>query len=185
MKKLFNFWGLMGLAFALSLGSTLRAAAQDDDKPAGEKGHPAGSWEEKGGWERGPLGMMKKKLDLTDDQASKMKELFKKQREENEPLREQTKIDMDTLRLKVDSKASDSEIKKVLEALSADQKKMEEDRGKMKEELSAILTPTQKAKMLLDMEWGGGERMRGMRMRRMGGREGDHSENGKPPAQDM
>ena len=185
MKKISGFWGVPALALVLLFGTTLGAMAQDDDKPAGAKDHSAGSWGDKGGGGMGPMGRMKKKLGLTDDQASKIKELFKTQREENEPLREQTKIDMDTLRLKVDSKASDSEIKKVLEALSADQKKIQAGRGKMKEQLSAILTPSQRAKMLLEMERRGGEGMRGMMWRRMGGMKDRDSDGEKPPAQDM
>ena len=94
---------------------------------------------------------LKEKLGLSDDQVSKLKDLFKSQGETMKPLRDQMKIDMDTLQQKVDTKASDGDVKKLLDKLEADQKEMQAGREKMKDQLRAILTPTQQAKMVLGM----------------------------------
>jgi len=179
MKKLLMLGGALGLALVLVLGTALKAAAQEGDKQEGDRNHSEKSWGDRAGFGMGPMGRMKEKLGLTDDQAAKVKELFKRLGEETKPLREQAKIDMDTLRLKVDSKAPDSEIKKILEALTLDRKKMEEGRKKLQDQLALILTPTQRAKMIMRLEERGGKMMKGMGGRRMGGGGGPEGEKAK------
>lgn len=155
MRKFMWFGGLMA---ALFLGFGLVAHAEDQGmgdgggKPGmddhgdwGGKGHMADRW--------------KKKLGLNDSQVTQLKDAFKKQQEEVKPLRDQVKIDVDTLQQKIDTKASDSEVQKQLDALSADRVKMEAKRKKFEEQLKTILTPTQQAKFVLGMK------RRGMMMR--------------------
>ncbi len=145
MKK-WTVWG--SLLVALTFGFALSAHADDDPGgPGGEKpaamdgnGGPDGM---QGGMMGGHFDKMKEKLGLSDSQASQLKDLFKKQGEDMKPLRDQMKIDMDTLQQKVDAKASDGDVKKVLDALSADRKGMDAARQKMEDSVREILSPTQ------------------------------------------
>ena len=163
MKKFLDLLGLSALSAFLIFG-TLQwvhaddPATSDNDNPAKmDKGH---GWD-KGGWGGDRSGKWKEKFGLTDAQAERLKALFKKQREESQTLRDQIKIDMDTLKLKVDSKASDAEIKTILDNLQAEKKKMEAKQDSFTEQAKTILTPTQQAKFLLQMK-GHGMRGRGM-----------------------
>ena len=151
---------LAGLLAATLVGAAVGVYADDEKAPAGHDNSPAmgqgmdGGMMPEGGW----IDKAKKKLGLTDDQASKLKDLFKSQMESNKPLRDQMKIDMDTLQQKIDTKASDADIKKLLDKLDAEQKEMQTSHEKMKDQLRSILSPTQQAKLVLVM------RKRGMGM---------------------
>ncbi len=61
----------------------------------------------------GFMGGLKDKLDLSDDQVSKLKDLLKGQQETMRPLRDQVRVDMDTLQQKVDAKAPDGDLKRL------------------------------------------------------------------------
>ena len=102
---------------------------------------------------------MKEKLGLTDEQAAKMRDVWKSQQETMKSLRDQERVDMALLRQKVDAKASDSEMKAALDKLSADRKAIQEAQESMTKKMRSILTPTQQAKMLL----GTARRMEGMK----------------------
>jgi Spy/CpxP family protein refolding chaperone len=178
MKK----WTVLGsLLAALTFGLALAVQADDDqaapggDKPAAmdDNGGPDGM---QGGMMGGHFDRMKEKLGLSDSQASKLKDLFKKQMGEMKPLRDQMKIDMDTLQQKVDTKASDADVKKVLDALSTDRKSMEAGRQKMEDSVREILDPTQQAKLVLSMK------DRGRRM--MGKWKGKWHHDGKGDGKD-
>lgn len=156
MKK--KIW-LAGLMAATLAGAVFTAYADDDqastggaDKPGMGRGMDDGMG---GGMMGGHLDRLKEKLSLTDDQVSKLKDLFKGQMEANKPLRDQMKIDIDTLQQKVDMKASDGDIKKLLDKLDTEHKQMTDSREKMKDQLRSILTPTQQAKMVLGMHMRG------------------------------
>jgi Spy/CpxP family protein refolding chaperone len=139
---------LVGTAFTL-YADDAQAPAGGDDKPGMGQGTDPGP---DGGMMGGDhMDKMKEKLGLSDDQAAKLKDLFKSQMEANKPLRDQMKIDMDTLQQKVDMKASDGDIKKLLDKLDSENKEMQASRDKMKDQLRSILTPTQQAKMVLGM----------------------------------
>jgi Spy/CpxP family protein refolding chaperone len=186
MKR--KMW-LVGFMAAALVGAVWTAYA-DDDKPAADDngkmsmddngGGPGGM---QGGMMGGHFDWMKKKLGLSDSQETKLKDLFKKQMEEGKPLRDQLKIDMDTLQQKVDTKASNDEVKKVLDALSADRKGMEASRQKMEDAVREILDPTQQAKFVLSMK----DRGRGMMGKWKGkwhhdGKDGD--KKGSPSGDD-
>jgi len=94
---------------------------------------------------------LKKKLDLTDEQAAKLKEAWKGQREAVKPLRERMKKELEQLKTQVDKKASDSEIQATLDQLKASREEMRAQMKKTLESTEAILTPTQRAKMALTM----------------------------------
>ncbi len=149
------------LSTVLLMGSAVLVYADEDMAPTGD-----GTAMEQGD---GPHEMgdgrfgkrMKEKLGLTEDQATKLKDLMKSQMEKNKPLMDQVKIDMDVLQQKVDTKASDTDVKSALDKLSADRKTMESARETSMEKAKAILNPTQQAKFILSMRgmrkgWGQG-----------------------------
>ncbi len=155
MKKFSRLFLVGGLATAMFLGYGL-AKAQDQNPPADDQGsdHPAMQGGDHGDWGKDRIENLKDKLGLTDDQAAKLKEAFKKQMEANKPLRDQEKIDIDTLQQKVDAKASDSDIKDALDKLSADRKSMQSAQDNSMEKIRGILTPIQQAKWVLTMRRG-------------------------------
>jgi Spy/CpxP family protein refolding chaperone len=166
MKKLTRLFLNTALVSTLFLGYNL-VRAQDQTAPADNTG--GDKMEMKGGpGEDGEKRMdrLKEKLGLTDTQAKKLKAAMKKEREANKPLLDQAKIDMDTLQQKVDSKASDDEIKALLDKLMADHKAINEAQENGKEKFRTILTPMQQAKWVLMMKDGMG---RG----KWGGKKGD------------
>jgi Spy/CpxP family protein refolding chaperone len=168
MKKFLGLLGLSALSAFLIFG-TLQWVHADDQAQSDNDGQAKmdkGQGWDKGGWGGDRSGMWKEKFGLTDAQAEKLQDLFKKQREESQTLRDQIKVDMDTLKLKVDSKASDAEIKTILDNLQAEKKKMEAKQDSFTEQAKTILTPTQQAKFLLQMKG------HGMRGRDMWGQKG-------------
>jgi Spy/CpxP family protein refolding chaperone len=172
MKKLTGFL----LAGSLALGFPLLALAQDQDTAPTDSAaasqadqNPSlkggGGQARHGGWKGQDA--FKQKYALTDDQSAKLKDLFKTHREEAKPLQEKMKVEIDTLRLDVDSNASESQLKTALDKLSADKKLMRDSQEQFQAKLQAILTPKQQAQMLLAMgAHKGGWGRRGMGMGR-------------------
>jgi|GEM_PF-1664140 len=162
--------------FASSAKADEGAPAGNDDKPG--MGQNTGDEHEgmDGGAMGGRLDKMKEKLSLTDSQVSQLKTLFKKQMENNKPLRDQERIDMDTLQQEVDANASDADIKKLLDKLDGERKTLQSSREKMTDQLRTILTPSQQAKMVLGMRQKG----MGMMGKWMRKHKGMHDTNGDP-----
>ncbi|HUO56858.1 MAG TPA: hypothetical protein VMV05_01660 [bacterium] len=145
MKKLLS--GTLILAIALTGWAGLAAAATTD-KPA-DKGNPPSG---KPMARKAPPSLpaqLKAKLGLTDEQLSKINQILHKNGEDERLQMDQMKLDMDTLVQKLNDKASDSEIGKTLDAISADQKKMDDLREGKTDSLRSIMTPTQMAKFML------------------------------------
>jgi Spy/CpxP family protein refolding chaperone len=152
----FSRFVLVGsLATTMFLGNGI-ARAQDQNPPAEDQGgdHPMMQGGDHGDWGKNRIEHMKEKLGLTDDQATQLKEAFKKHEEANRPLRDQEKIDVDTLQQKVDIKASDSDIKDLLDKLENDHKQMQQVQDNFMDKIRTILNPTQQAKWLLWMRRG-------------------------------
>ncbi len=141
---------LVGLMAAALMVPALTALAQDNPAPGGQPGGQQGGMN---------LERMKEKLGLSDDQVSKLKDLLKAQMEAGQTFRDQLKADIDVLQQKVDSKASDGDLKKALDTLVADRKAMEANRQKTEDMFREILTPLQQAKMVLGMQSIGARRM--------------------------
>jgi Spy/CpxP family protein refolding chaperone len=137
MKKLRIAMTAIGLAAIISAAPGLRA--DDADKGGEHKG-----W---GGHEE----MMKKELGLSDDQEAKMKALDKAGAEAMKPLMDKAKLDVDSLRVLVDKKASDDQLKAAVDGLKADKKAMDDERQKQMDDKAAILTPLQVAKAAIAM----------------------------------
>jgi Spy/CpxP family protein refolding chaperone len=98
-----------------------------------------------------PGDFMKKRFGLSDDQAAKLKEAFKAQRETAKPLIDKLRLAQDQLRERVDSKASDKEVQAALDAVSSARATVRAQREKFQSSLASILTPTQRARMELAM----------------------------------
>lgn len=154
MKKFSRLFLVGSLATALFLGYGF-AKAENQNQPADNQGgDPAMQEGNHGDLDNGRIERLKDKLGLTDDQAIQLKEAFKKQAEANKPLRDQEKIDIDTLQQKVDQKDSDSDIKTLLDKLEKDHKQMQEVQQNSMDKIRTILNPTQQAKWVLAMRRG-------------------------------
>lgn len=103
---------------------------------------------------------VKRRLQLTDDQAAKLKDAMKSHHDAMKPLWGKLKGDMKKLHDQVEAKASDSDVQASLDALKADHKAVADEEGKFQDSLS-FLTPTQRAKLLF-----GAMHMRRERMER-------------------
>jgi Spy/CpxP family protein refolding chaperone len=108
-----------------------------------ERGH--GMMEEDGS------AKMNKGLGLTDEQASKMKEARKANREAIRAIHEKAVEHADKLKDLLEKKASDSELSAAIGALKQDKKAMQDQEEKHLATVQAILNPTQQAKMALWM----------------------------------
>jgi len=186
MRRTIWLAGLMAATLAGVTVAARTAYADDSQAPSGDNGKPSMGQGTDPGPDGGMMGgdqmdKMKEKLGLTDDQVSKLKNLFKSQMEANKPLRDQMKIDMDTLQQKVDMKASDGDIQKLLDKLDGEQKEMQASREKMKDQWKAILTPTQQAKMVLGMQKRGMGMMKKMWNQRHGKGNAPGNGGGNPP----
>jgi Spy/CpxP family protein refolding chaperone len=111
----------------------------------------------------------KKALGLSDEQAKKVEELDKADHEKGKLLRDRVEADMANLKVLVDGKASDGELKAALENLKKDHMAAQDARMKHMEDMQAILTPTQQAKAVIMMS----ERMRWGRHKGHGMMKGD------------
>jgi len=119
------------------------------------------------------LEKMKKKLGLTDEQAAKLKEVWKEKRESVKPARERLKKALEQLRAQVDKKASEADIQASLDEVRASRKELQARREKAMERMDAILTPTQRAKLLLHAMKKRRHMFGWMRRKREGGSGGD------------
>jgi Spy/CpxP family protein refolding chaperone len=132
---------------------TLRA---DDTAPTGDKG---------GKMHDRMMNHMKEALGLSDDQVSKLKDENKANREASKPLREKMTLDKDNLKLLVDKKASDDDLKAAIASLKEDRKAMQALNQKHMDAMQEILTPMQQAKAIFMMHghrghgWGHGAGM--------------------------
>jgi Spy/CpxP family protein refolding chaperone len=97
----------------------------------------------------GKKGEWKQKLGLTDDQVKKLDESRASEKTEMKPLREKKTALMAKLEEQIKNKAADADIKATLDEMAAAHKAMEASEEKFEDSRSAILTPTQQAKMMV------------------------------------
>jgi Spy/CpxP family protein refolding chaperone len=105
-------------------------------------------------------GMMKD-MGMTDAQAEKFKAARKANMEAMKPLMEKQKLDVDSLKVLVDKKASDNELKAAIASVKADHQAIDDQRKKQHETMGAMLTPLQEAKMIIRMGGMGAQMMMG------------------------
>jgi len=165
MKRVINAVVIAGLLLA-SVGMPPSSAGEKD------RSDP-----EKAGTKR--LERLKEKLGLSDEQAGKFEAALKSQREEAKPLRRELRDSMIKLRDQVQDEAADKDVAATLERLERAKTALETRREKLRKELSALLTPRQRAMLLLAKARGGaremkrgGKRAKGRRKHGWGGRRG-------------
>jgi hypothetical protein len=142
----------------------------------GDEGHEG--WEGQGRIEEGMKEHLKKALELNDEQAKKVDELNKADHDNSKLLKDKVEADLANLKVLVDKKAGDEELKTAIEGLKQDHKAMQEAHQKHMEAMQAILSPTQQAKAVLMMREHMGHSM-------MGGHEGwGHEEKGREKDKD-
>jgi len=138
---------------------------------ADETGSPAMEAPDHGPEQAPDAAKLQKKLGLTDDQTKKLESILQSQKAALQPLHEKMRDSMKTLRQQVDQKASDDDIKKTLDALKTNRDDMMAQHKQFQDQIQALLTPTQQAKMLLGHMHGMQKRMggKGMGMGHSGG----------------
>jgi hypothetical protein len=143
--------------------STAPAAPAADDKGADNGDKMEGKM----------LEHMTKALDLTDDEVAKVKAEGESNRAAMKPLRDKVKLDMDSLKVLVDKKASDSDLSAAIATFKTDRKAVEAQQSAHMDALQAILTPMQQAKGIFMMA-----RMEGMGHGGWGGHRGKGDKGG-------
>jgi len=97
------------------------------------------------------LERMKGELALSDDQFDKVKTEANLDRDLSKPLAERIVLDMDSLKVLLDKKASDADLKPVIAKIKDDRAAMDAQRDAHMDALQQILTPLQQAKAILLM----------------------------------
>lgn len=122
---------------------------------------------------------MKEKLGLTDAQFEKFKEAKEAMEKAGRPMREDLAAEMARLREQLSNKAEDKDIAATLDKLEKARKGMDAAQDKFKADMALILTPTQRAKMLMGMmgQRHGGMMQGGMR-KKMRGKGGGRMKEG-------
>jgi len=93
----------------------------------------------------------KEKMEMTDAQAEKFKALMQAKHEAVMPFRKQAMEDTHKLREQLKNKADDKEIQATMERMEKSHKAIEAEQEKFKAATASLLTPTQRAKLLLHM----------------------------------
>jgi Spy/CpxP family protein refolding chaperone len=160
------------LAAGLLLPGALPAFAQ----PGGDGGPGGGPRDGlRGRFEQKIEARMKKALDLSDEQETKLKDAFKEHKAAVKPISRKLRDLTIKLGDQVEDKAKDKDIQRTLDELKDARKAMSDEREAFTAKLAGFLTPTQRAKMLIGMErrmGRGGPGMMGHGRGRMGGRGG-------------
>ncbi len=130
------------LIFAVLAGVLLASSAvsaRAEDKKEGREG---------GKQHEHMVKMMKEKLGLSDDQSKKLEALHNSNRETMKPLQEALKKAMDRVHGHLLLGSSDKEIAEALDQVDKAMDALHNAQRKMKSEADAIMTPTQRAKMM-------------------------------------
>jgi Spy/CpxP family protein refolding chaperone len=114
--------------------------ADKNDSTAAESGHRhAAPW-------------MKEKLGLNDEQAKKLDAAWQEHREAVKPLREQLHKALKKIHGVLEIEASDKDIQAALDQVEKARGSLRAETDKHKKIIEALLTPTQRAKMLVMRE---------------------------------
>lgn len=97
------------------------------------------------------IARMKNKLSLTDDQAAKLKDAWMKEGPALKAAGQKLKKGLKQLRDQVKAKAPDADVAKTLDELKADRENFRAEQAKAEASAETILTPTQRAKIVLHM----------------------------------
>lgn len=153
----------MALAGVLLLPAALSAQGGPDGKPgAGDKKE---SFKER----------MKEKFDITDEQEGKLKAAKRARRDADAAIHADIQAAMRKLSDQIEDKASEKDLSATLDKIVAARKSMRAEEDKFEAALTSILTPTQRAKMLVAMKG---------RMGKHGGKMGPGKMGEKPEHHD-
>lgn len=143
MKRIISTLTAAGLlAGALLLPAGLRAEGKE---PRGEKGGKEAFMER-----------MREKFGITEEQEAKLKAARRARRDGDAAAHEQAAAAMRKLEDQLEDKAPESDISATLDKILAARKTMRSEEDKFEAALASILSPTQRAKMLLAMKAHGG-----------------------------
>lgn len=109
------------------------------------------------------MGKRAKKLGLTEEQAKKIRELRKEAREAVKPLRKELKEKMRELKRQVRAMEGDDKIAATLKDVEKARKALRSAKEKQRGKIESLLTPGQRAKVLLAQAKRGKKGRRGMR----------------------
>lgn len=156
------------------------ARAQDDEGSAPEAAEPHDGANQGAKPDHAKMvERMKKHLELTDDQAAKLKEAMEAHHKAMQPLWQKAKDAMKKLHEQVKAKASDSDIQATLDTLKDAHKDVAAEEEKFHDSLG-FLTATQRAKMMLGaMHMRREHMMRGRRGPKGGDKDKDQDDDGK------
>lgn len=144
MKRLISTMTAAGLlAGALLLPAMIRAEDHGGDRKEAK------------------LERMREKFGITEEQGAKLKAARRARRDASAASKAEIKAAMTKLNDQLEDKASEKDIAATLEKLSALRKARRAEAEKFEAGMKDILTPTQRAKMLVAMKHRGGKR--GMR----------------------
>lgn len=167
----------MKRSLALFAAGVLLAAAaisaRAEDKPEPKEGGPR---------RERMAAMMKEKLGLSDEQFQKFEDAQKKAKESIKPLREALKKAVDRTHGLILLDSSDKEISTALDQVDKARKTLRAEEDKTRAEIEGMLSPRQRAKMLVFHEemMEHGMQARGMMGRGMMGRGGRPAPEEKP-----
>lgn len=125
---------VVAAALLLSGLGAVSAEAKEDGK---------GRWSHEGRGER-----LKHRLGLTGEQKDKLKALRRSHRDAAEELRGKLKAALRRLGDQLEDEASDKELASTLDSIAASRKALAQERERFESAMSAVLTPTQRAKLL-------------------------------------
>jgi Spy/CpxP family protein refolding chaperone len=100
-------------------------------------------WSHEGRGER-----MKEALGLSEEQRGKLKALRRAHRDATEELRGKLKAGMRKLSDQLEDEAGDKELSATLESIASSRQALARERERFEKEMGALLTPTQRAKLL-------------------------------------
>jgi Spy/CpxP family protein refolding chaperone len=131
---------LFASLLAVPLAATETPSADKSDKAMAEQGHHRAA------------GFMKKKLGLSDEQAKKLETSWQERRKAVKPLMEQLRTALKKVHGELEIGASDKDIQAALDQVEKTRGAIRAAAEQSKKTMDSILTPTQRAKMLVMRE---------------------------------
>lgn len=138
-------------AAALLAGALLHPAAlRAEDKAEGEKGGKEAFMER-----------MREKFGISEEQEAKLKAARRARRDADAAVHHEIQAAMSKLSDQLEDKAPEKDLSATLDKIVAARKSLRAEEDKFESALTSILTPTQRAKMLLAMKGHGMHKMGG------------------------